>query len=448
MGRLFGTDGVRGIVNNDLTADLALKLGASVARVVKEKSNKKELTFLIGSDTRISKDMLTCAVSAGVLSEGCNVTDLGVLPTPAISYLVKYFEADGAFIISASHNPSEYNGIKVLDNNGFKLKESVEEEIENYLLNDFKLNQEINNNGIYVRKDDSDILYVNHLASTIESDLSGFKIIVDTANGAAYNTAKILFDKLNANYELINNEPDGLNINQNAGSTHIDRLCEKVKNGNYDIGVAYDGDADRCILVDENGKIVDGDFIIAICGESLRKEDKLTNNALVGTIMSNMGLLKYCEEKDINFIATKVGDKYVLESMLDNNYILGGEQSGHVIFKEYANTGDGELTSLQVMDAMVKENKKLSELASVMKKYPQVMINVNVSKEGKLTFADNENIKNKLDEINKLLKGDGRIVVRPSGTENLIRVMLEGSDISIITKYCETLADFIKSELN
>lgn len=446
MAKLFGTDGIRGIVNEDLNAILALKIGSSVARVLKNELKKDKLTLLIGGDTRISKDMLTSSVAAGVLSEGCDVISLDVLPTPAISYLVKEYNADGAFIISASHNPSKYNGIKVLDNNGFKLTEELEEKVEELIFN-FELNNKVNDNGVIITKSDAIFLYVNHLISTIDSDISNLKIIIDTANGAASKTAEVLFNKLNANFTLINNNPDGLNINENAGSTHIESLVELVKKGDYDIGIAYDGDADRCILVDDQGNVIDGDFIIAICGSLLKREGKLKSNALVGTIMSNLGLIKFCEENDIKFAATKVGDKYVLESMLNNNYILGGEQSGHIIFKEFANTGDGELTSLQVLNVMSKEGKKLSELANVMKKYPQVMINVNVSKEGKENYQTNENIKKKIAEVNEKLNGDGRVVVRPSGTENLIRVMLEGKDEEIIKSYCENLANYIENEL-
>lgn len=447
MAKLFGTDGVRGIVNQDLTCELAMKLGISVAHVMKEKMGKK-LTFVVGSDTRISKDMLSSLLIGGLLSEGCDVYDVGVLPTPGISYLVSKYASDGAFIISASHNPSKYNGIKVLDNNGFKLTEELEEEVEDYLLNNFKYNEVVNDNGVLIKKENAIFDYVEHLKSTINSDISNLKIVVDTANGAAYETADKLFKELNANYTIINNEPDGININENAGSTHIDRLCEKIKKDGYDIGIAYDGDADRCILVDELGEEVDGDFIIAICGKKLKDEGKLIGNTLVGTIMTNLGFIKFCEDNDINFSATKVGDKYVLEEMLKNNYILGGEQSGHVIFKEFANTGDGEITSLQVLEIMASSNKSLSELKKVMHKYPQVMINVNVSKEGKKTYKTNEDIQNKINEITDLMQGDGRIVVRPSGTENLIRVMLEGSDVATITKYCEELANYISEKLN
>lgn len=448
MAKIFGTDGARGIVNDDLTCDLAVKIGASVARVLKGKENKDKLNFLIGSDTRISKDMLTHAVATGVMSEGSNVINVGVLPTPAISFLTRKYKMDGAFVISASHNPSKYNGIKVLDKNGIKLSEELEDECESIILNDFKLNANVNECGFFENNDTAMDDYVNYLVGTINNDISGIKILVDTANGAASITATLVFKKLNANFDVINNEPDGLNINENAGSTHIEGLRKKVVDGGYDIGIAYDGDADRTILVDEKGNEIDGDFIIAIAGLELKKEGKLTNNTLVGTIMSNLGFIKFCEENDINFASTSVGDKYVLKEMLESNYILGGEQSGHVIFKDFANTGDGELTSLQILNIMAKTGKSLNELSKVMKKYPQVLINANVSKEGKEKYKDRDDIHDMVSKYEQKMRGDGRIVVRPSGTENYIRVMIEGSNVEEITKICKQIVNYIEKELN
>ncbi len=447
MGKLFGTDGVRGIVNKDLTCDLALKIGASVVKTLKKELKKDKLVFLMGSDTRISKDMFTMALSSGVLSEGSSIINVGVLPTPAISYLVQKYHADGAFVISASHNPSEYNGIKVLDKDGIKLSDELENTCEEYILNDFKTNPNINECGSFINKEDAIDDYVDYLVSTIKNDISSIKIIIDTANGAASETADKVFKKLKANYKIINNKPDGLNINKEAGSTHIEGLKEKVISGKYDLGIAYDGDADRCILVDELGSIIDGDYILAIAGLELKKEKKLTNGTIVGTIMSNLGFIKFCEENDINFASTAVGDKYVLREMIQKNYILGGEQSGHIIFKELANTGDGELTSLQILNIMSKNKKKLSELASVMKKYPQVLINANVSKEGKEIFRQREDIQELINQYEQKMHGDGRIVVRPSGTENYIRVMLEGENIKQITKVCKELVAYIEKEL-
>ena len=448
MGKLFGTDGIRGVVNKDLTCDLALKIGASVARTLKEKLNKEKLTFIIGSDTRISKDMFIQSVSAGVLSEGCDIISVGVLPTPGISYLTRKYKVDGAFIISASHNPSEYNGIKVLDNNGIKLSEDLESKCEEVILDNFKVNNSINECGKFEINEKALDDYVDYLVTTSKNDLSSIKIILDTANGAASLTAPKLFERLNANFDVINASPDGLNINKNAGSTNINGLKKKVVEGNYDIGIAYDGDADRCILIDELGNEIDGDYILAIAGLELKKQGRLVNNAIVGTIMSNLGFIKFCEENDINFVSTAVGDKYVLEEMIKSNYILGGEQSGHIIFKELANTGDGELTSLQILDIMSKNNKKLSELSSVMKKYPQVLINANVSKEGKSRYKEREDIHELINKYEQFMHGDGRIVVRPSGTENYIRVMIEGKDIDRITKVCQEIADYIEKELN
>ena len=448
MGSLFGTDGARGIVGKDLNSQLALKIGASVARVIKTKKNKEKLSFLIGNDTRISKDMLTSAVAAGVISEGCDIINVGTLPTPGISYLVQKYNLDGAFVISASHNPSEYNGIKVLDEKGIKISEEIENNCEDIIFNDFKENENITKFGTFKTEPSAIKDYVKYLTKTINKDISKIKILLDTANGAASVTAEKVFKELNANIKIINNNPDGLNINKDAGSTHIEQLKEKVVKGKYDIGIAYDGDADRCILVDELGNEIDGDYILAITGLELKKENKLTNNAIVGTIMSNLGFIKFCEENNIDFVSTSVGDKYVLEEMIKSNYILGGEQSGHIIFKELANTGDGQLTSLQILSIMSKNKKKLSELSSIMKKYPQVLINANVSKKGKEQYRQRDDIHELINKYEQKMHGDGRIVARPSGTENYIRVMIEGSDIKKITKLCKELASYIEKELN
>lgn len=449
MTKLFGTDGIRGITNKDLTPSLAYKIGGSVSKVLKEELNKQNLTFIIGTDTRISKDMLTDATSSGVLSFGCNIIDVGVLPTPAISYLTKKLNADGAFIISASHNPSQYNGIKVLDSNGYKLSSALEEKVEENILN-FKENNNINECGIRTKEECKVELYINHLLSTIniKDELQNKKILIDTANGASYKTTEQLFSKLNINYTLINNTPDGLNINKDAGSTHIDKLKELVLKEHYNLAIAYDGDADRCIMLDEDTNEIDGDYILAICSNYLKENNMLKNNTIVGTVMSNLGLINYCKYHNINFIATKVGDKYVLENMLENDFILGGEQSGHIIFKEYANTGDGQLTSLQVLNVMAHTNKSLKELKDIMEKYPQVMINVEATKEQKELYKTNEKIKDEINNIENTLKEDGRVLVRPSGTENLIRVIIEGKDKDTINKYCKELASFIEKELN
>ena len=445
MGKLFGTDGVRGIVGTELDIELAMKIGASTARVLKKENNN--LTFLVGSDTRISKDVLKNALVAGVLSENANIIDLGVIPTPAISYLIKKYNADGGFVISASHNPSEYNGIKVFNNEGMKLADELEDKIEDVILNGFELTKKINQVGTYEYRESAKRDYVMYLKNTVDCN---FKMTVglDTANGAAFETAKMLFDSLGIDYKIINDNPDGININKDAGSTHLEGLQKFVVDNKLDIGVSFDGDADRCLLIDELGNIVDGDKIMAIYGKYLLENNKLKNNTIVGTVMSNLGFVKFCEQHDINFVATKVGDRYVLESMLQNDYIIGGEQSGHIIFKELANTGDGELTAIQILSVMSKSGKKLSELASIMETYPQVLKNVSVSREGKETYKENKVINDFIKKCEEKLNGEGRILVRASGTENLIRVMLEGKNIEEITNICDDIVEVIKNELN
>lgn len=446
MGKLFGTDGVRGIVGSELDIELAMKIGVSTARVLKEENRK--LTFLVGSDTRISKDVLKSALVAGVLSEDANIIDLGVIPTPAISYLITKYHADGGFVISASHNPSEYNGIKVFNSEGYKLADELEAKIEDIILNNFSLSKEENKCGSYTLSTTAKEDYVNYLASTVTCDFSALNVGIDTANGASYETAKMLFDRLGINCHIINDNPDGININQNAGSTHLEGLQKFVIENKLDCGIAFDGDADRCLFVDELGNVIDGDYTMAIYGKYLKEENKLINNALVGTVMSNLGFVKFCESNDIEFVATKVGDRYVLENMLENDYIVGGEQSGHIIFREFANTGDGELTAIQILSVMCLKNKKLSELSQVMEKYPQVLKNVNVSKSGKETYQENEVINNYIAKMNEKLNGEGRILVRASGTENLIRVMLEGKNIEEITEICDNIVNVIQKELN
>lgn len=448
MGKLFGTDGIRGIVNKDLTADLAVKVGASVSKVLKDYTNQDRLIFLIGSDTRISKDMLSTAVATGVLSEGCHVVNVGVLPTPAIAYLVEKYNYDGAFVISASHNPSEYNGIKVLGRNGLKLSDHLENMCEELITKGFEVNHDINFCGRYISEDRALRDYAEGILNYNDKKPLNIRVLIDAANGAAYQTAEHIFTRLSSYpVSMINNKPDGYNINKDAGSTHIDGLKERVVKGKFDLGVAFDGDADRCILVDELGNEIDGDFILAILGKDLKDRGLLKNNTIVGTIMSNLGLIEFCKNNDINFVQTKVGDKYVLREMLEKGYNLGGEQSGHIILKDYANTGDGELTACAIMHVMYRTGKKLSELASVMKKYPQVMINVDVTKEGKEEYETREDIKEIIKGYEKALEGRGRVVIRPSGTENLIRVMIEGKDIDEITDMCKTIALYIEREL-
>lgn len=440
MGRLFGTDGARGIAGGELTADLAMKIGASAAYVLGE---SKKIKVIVGMDTRYSGNMLACAVNAGLLSMGADVIFVGVVPTPAVSFLVTHLNADMGVMISASHNPAKYNGIKLFNNNGYKLADEIEEKIEYYIL-DEKL-PECTNIGRYERDENLKNKYINFLC-TLANDYNGLKVVVDCANGSASATAPTLFEKLNVNAEIIFDNPDGVNINDNCGSTHLDALISKVKETGADLGIAYDGDADRCLLVTNDGDVIDGDYVLAICGKYLKEKGRLNNNAIVGTLMSNLGLRKFCESENINFVATKVGDRYVLEEMLDKDYVIGGEQSGHVIFKEYANTGDGELTSLMVLNILSERKCKLSELASIMDKYPQVLVNVNVTKEGKTSFGEDAEINVLIKKYEEELNGDGRILIRASGTENLIRVMIEGKNTDEISRMATDIADLINKK--
>ena len=441
MGKLFGTDGIRGIVGEDLTHELAMKIGEAAAYVL---GSKKELVVLIGRDTRISGQMLSAALSAGFMSQGAKVIDLGVVPTPAVSYLVKKYNASMGAMISASHNPSEYNGIKLFDGEGFKLPDATENEIEKYLLG--KAVPTTNHVGTYEVCDSAVQDYVDHIAETAGNINKDLKIVVDCANGSASATAPLLFNQLGLDATFMNFDYDGYNINDNAGSTHMEGLIKQVKKEKADVGIAYDGDADRCLMIDENGEEVDGDKIMAISSLALKKKDKLTNNTLVGTVMSNLGLVKFCEANDINFVATKVGDRYVLEKMLECDYIVGGEQSGHVIFKDFANTGDGELTSIQILGILSEEKKTMSELATIMKKYPQVLINVKVREEAKGQYENDTQVMNAINKVEKELNGEGRVLIRPSGTEALIRVMIEGLDQEDINKKAKKIADVIKKK--
>lgn len=442
MGKLFGTDGIRGIVGEDLTHELAMKVGEAAAYVLGSK--KKEITVLVGRDTRISGQMLSSALSAGLMSQGAKVIDLGIVPTPAVSYLVEKYGATMGAMISASHNPSEYNGIKLFNNEGFKLPDATENEIEKYLLG--KAVPTTTKVGTYELCDTAIDDYVNHIVDTSKDINKNLKIVVDCANGSASTTAPILFDKLGLDVVLMNYEYDGYNINDKAGSTHLDGLAKQVKKLKADVGIAYDGDADRCLMVDENGELVDGDQIMAISTLALKKDGKLTNNTLVGTVMSNLGLVKFCEANDVHFEATKVGDRYVLEKMLECDYIIGGEQSGHVIFKNFANTGDGELTSIQILNILSKQGVDMSELASVMKRYPQVLINVKVREEAKGQYENDSNVTKAIKEVEKQLNGEGRVLIRPSGTEALIRVMIEGLDQDDIDKKAKKIADVIEKK--
>lgn len=448
MGRLFGTDGARGVANSEISCELAMNIGKAAAMVLTENTNRKP-KVLIGKDTRISGDMLECAISCGLCSVGADVMTLGVVPTPAVAYLVKKYGYDAAVMISASHNPCEYNGIKIFKSDGYKLPDALEEEIEAIILDEVDTPPVMLGGNVgRVRVCEKTVKdYIEHLKLTVDVRFDKMKIALDCANGSASVSANELFSSLGAECHIICAEPNGININDNCGSTHIENLQKYVVENGLDAGFAFDGDADRMLAVDENGEVVDGDKIIAICSEHMKAEGKLKNDTAVVTVMTNMGFSKFCEKNGIKTAVTKVGDRYVLENMLENGYSIGGEQSGHVIFLDYATTGDGQLTALQVLRVMKKTGKKLSELASCMTVYPQTMVNVRVSNMGKARFKDDEEVKNAVKQAELQLGSSGRVLVRVSGTEPLVRVMLEGEDEQQIQTLAREIADVIKVRL-
>lgn len=449
MGRLFGTDGVRGVANTELSCELALKLGRAAAMVLTEETHHRP-QIIIGKDTRVSSDMLESALTAGICSVGANALILGIVPTPAVAYLVKKLGADAGVMISASHNPAQYNGIKIFSGSGYKLSDSLEEKIESIVLDGSEAPPIKAGGGVgrIIDKRAAVDDYVDYLKSTIDVKFTGLRIAVDCANGSSSITAPLLFGRLGGEYEILNAKPDGLNINDNCGSTHIERLSEFVKENGCDIGVAFDGDADRCLAVDENGNLIDGDKMIAIFSASLKKRGKLKSNTAVVTVMSNLGFFKFAEKHGIGAARTRVGDRYVLEEMINGGYVLGGEQSGHIIFLDHATTGDGQLSALQLIAILKQTGKKASELASIMETYPQVLINVNLrSSDDKDIIMAAKDVEEAIDRAEKELAGDGRIVVRPSGTEPLIRVMVEGKNHDEIEKLAADVADVIRAHL-
>ena len=452
MRRYFGTDGIRRIANTELTPEFALRVAKAGACVL-SKHAKHTPTILIGRDTRLSGCLLESAMTAGFLSYGANVKILGVMPTPAVAYLTRKLGADAGVVISASHNTFEFNGIKYFSNKGTKISDELEEEIE-AILDSEKINEltaEHKAIGVYDFDTELEEEYINFFADIFKDRLNAkntrkFTVGIDTANGATYKVAEKVFTKLGINYKIINNEPNGININENCGSTHMENLKEFVLKNKLDLGIAYDGDGDRCLAIDEKGNTIDGDGILAIISDKLKKEGKLKNNTLVATVMSNLGLNKYCLEQGMNIKQTKVGDRYVLEEMLKNDYNLGGEQSGHIIFLDYNPTGDGILTSLMLIEAILSRGVLASEAASLITIYPQVLVNVKVQQEKKLDYQKDKVI---TDAIEKLEKEEeiGRILIRPSGTEPLVRVMIEGKDEEYINKKANELANLIKERL-
>lgn len=443
MGRMFGTDGVRGIANKDLTSEMAYNLGRAGAYVLTEGAHKPKI--LVGKDTRISGDMLESALVAGILSVGAEAITLGVIPTPAVAHLTRKYGADAGVMISASHNPVEYNGIKFFDNKGYKLPDELEDEIQGVIESGFEgvpspIGGDIGKAQVEVGALDD---YIDFAKETIAVNLRGLKVALDCANGAVYKAAVRAFRELEAEVYIINDNPDGTNINEKCGSTHPEELMDYVVRKGCDVGFAFDGDADRCLAVDEKGNLVNGDFILALCGKHLKEINRLKDNTVVVTVMSNLGLDIAFKEMGINCLKTKVGDRYVLEEMIKGNYVLGGEQSGHIIFSKYNSTGDGLVTALQIASIVKKNKKPLSELCSIMKQLPQTLVNAVVPNEKKNIYLEDKEIVEEIQRIESILDGRGRVLIRPSGTEPLVRVMLEGENQEEIDKLAHNLVNMI-----
>lgn len=449
MGRLFGTDGIRGIANKELTAELAFKTGRSGAFVLTKAAGNKRPVILIGKDTRKSGDMLEAALTAGLCSMGAKVIPLGIIPTPAVAYLTRFYGADAGVVISASHNPYEYNGIKFFNSSGYKLSDEIENEIEAYIFEEKQI-ECLPTHGIvgYICENHSAVEdYVNFAISTIDCRLDDLKVVIDCANGASYKTAFKALNKLGANVEAIHNTPDGKNINNMCGSTHIESLQAYVTSIGADLGIAFDGDADRMLAVDENGRLIDGDVLMAICADYMKQCGTLANNTIVATVMSNLGLFIAGKELGINVESTKVGDRYVLERMLEGGFKLGGEQSGHIIFLDHNTTGDGLVSALQFLSILKKTGKKASEAAKVVTILPQVLYNAKVKPENKDKYLSNTEISEACKALETEFCGNGRILIRPSGTEPLIRVMIEGKDKKYIDKKAKELSKLIEKLL-
>lgn len=454
MRKYFGTDGIRRIANTELSPELVYKVAKAGAYVLSKHTDHAP-TILIGRDTRISGSLIESAMVAGFLSYGANVKILGVMPTPAVAYLTRRFKADASVVISASHNTYEFNGVKYFSNKGMKIPDELEEEIEE-VMDSGKIDElTAVNDKIGVSEIRTDLLeeYVYFFRKNFEEELENldkenFVIAVDTANGATSIVADKVFTVLGIKHHIINDSPNGININEGCGSTHLEMLKQYVIDKKCNLGIAYDGDGDRCLAVDENGNEIDGDKIIAIISQYLKSKEKLNKDTIVATVMSNLGLNKYAKQNGLTFVQTKVGDRYVLEEMLKNGYNLGGEQSGHVICLDYNPTGDGILTSLMIIKAILEQGKKASEVASIMKAYPQVLINAKVLSDKKYDFDKDEEIKSAIEKLNKEFDGNGRVLIRASGTEPLVRVMIEGEDQDYIKAKAEKLAKLIEKKLS
>lgn len=445
MGKYFGTDGVRGVANQKLTAEMAYSIGRCGGYVLT--GDKEKPTVIIGMDTRVSGAMLESALVAGLLSIGAHVIRLGVVSTPAVAYITRLLKADAGVMISASHNPVQDNGIKFFGGDGFKLSDETELKIEELMdAETDNLPRPIGADlGELLVDNESKYKYLEYLKTTVNNRFDGLKIVLDCANGAAYELAPKLFRELGADVITIGAEPNGLNINDHCGSTHPEKLVEAVLQHGADLGLAFDGDADRLIAIDAKGEEVDGDFILCICGDAMNRAGKLKAGTIVSTVMSNIGFYKACDSLKLKTAKTAVGDRYVMEEMRRGGYNLGGEQSGHVIFLDHNTTGDGILTGIQLVDTLVASGKPLHELKSSMRKYPQVLVNVRVGDKSK--YQGNTVIESAIAEVEGILGDNGRVLVRPSGTESLIRVMAEGPDKEELDRYVTQIADVVKREL-
>ena len=453
MRKYFGTDGIRRIANTELSPELVYKVAKSGAYVLSKHTDHTP-TILIGRDTRISGTLIESAMLAGFLSYGANVKLLGVIPTPAVAYLTRKLKADAGVVISASHNTYEFNGIKYFSNKGMKIPDSLEEEIEEVMESGKLEELTAENEKIGVSEYCLDLVdeYVYFFRKNFDDIIEklnreDFIVGIDTANGATYNVAERVFKALGIKYKIINNKPDGININENCGSTHIEGLKKYVLDNKLSLGIAYDGDGDRCLAIDEKGNVIDGDKILAIVSNYLKKKGSLKKDTIVATVMSNLGLNKYARDNGLELIQTKVGDRYVLEEMLKDGFNLGGEQSGHVILLDYNPTGDGILTSLMLIQAILEEGKSASELGSIVKIYPQVLINAKVNPQKKYDYDKDEEIKSEIEKLEKEFAGNGRVLIRASGTEPLVRVMIEGEEQEYITKKAKEIAQLIEKKL-
>ena len=446
MSRLFGTDGVRGVANDELTTLLAMQLGQAGAYVL-TRENMHKPTIMVGCDTRISGDMLANALMAGICSVGANAVYVGVIPTPAVAYLTRKYKVDAGVVISASHNPVEFNGIKFFDGNGYKLPDALEDEIESYIRNDMSgIKFPIGSNvGKIKYRTDAREEYINHSIQAVGVDLTGLKIVVDCAEGASYYTSVEALRELGGNIVAIHNMPDGTNINANCGSTHMQELQARVVYEKANIGLAFDGDADRLLAVDEQGNIVDGDQIMAIVGNHMKEKGELSGDTIVATVMSNLGFFLMGQQNGIHMEQTKVGDRYVLERMREIGASLGGEQSGHIIFLKENTTGDGLLSALHLLKVLVETEKPLSELAAIMEVLPQALVNAKVPNHKKEKYMDYPEIADAIQKLDEKYAGDGRVLIRPSGTEPLVRVMIEGKDKKMIDDDAKQLAELIQN---